>query len=119
MAALNVLRGSSIAKIIGSNVKNSNRFDPEVNMWVYEEMIDGRKLTEIINAEHENVKYLKGHKLSRNVVSLLVSTNQLADVGSELRRTSPGSGPGLDMELCLIQNNKSALLLSLSSAWMR
>lgn len=42
-----------------------------VNMWVYEEMIDGRKLTEIINTEHENVKYLPGHKLPRNVVSAL------------------------------------------------
>lgn len=39
-----------------------------VNMWVYEEMVDGRKLTEIINTEHENVKYLPGHKLPKNVV---------------------------------------------------
>ncbi|XP_070786479.1 glycerol-3-phosphate dehydrogenase 1-like protein isoform X2 [Enoplosus armatus] len=59
--------GSSIAKIIGHNVKASNRFDPMVNMWVYEEVIDGKKLTEIINTEHENVKYLPGHKLPRNV----------------------------------------------------
>ncbi|XP_057683942.1 glycerol-3-phosphate dehydrogenase 1-like protein isoform X2 [Corythoichthys intestinalis] len=39
-------------------------------MWVYEEMINGRKLTEIINTEHENVKYLPGHKLPENVVAL-------------------------------------------------
>ena len=39
-------------------------------MWVYEELIDGKKLTEIINTEHENVKYLPGHKLPRNVVSV-------------------------------------------------
>ena len=26
-------------------------------MWVYEEMIGDRKLSEIINTEHENVKY--------------------------------------------------------------
>uniref|UniRef100_A0A7N8YRN3 Glycerol-3-phosphate dehydrogenase [NAD(+)] n=1 Tax=Mastacembelus armatus TaxID=205130 RepID=A0A7N8YRN3_9TELE len=62
--------GSSIAKIIGKNVKASNRFDPVVNMWVYEEMIDGRKLTEIINTEHENVKYLPGHKLPKNVIAV-------------------------------------------------
>ncbi|KAM4711387.1 glycerol-3-phosphate dehydrogenase 1-like protein isoform 2-T2 [Anableps anableps] len=62
--------GSSIAKIIGHNVKASNRFDPMVNMWVYEEIIDGRKLTEIINTEHENVKYLPGHKLPKNVVAV-------------------------------------------------
>lgn len=39
-------------------------------MWVYEEMIDGKKLTEIINETHENVKYLPGHKLPPNVVSI-------------------------------------------------
>lgn len=38
-------------------------------MWVFEEMVNGRKLTEIINTEHENVKYLPGHKLPNNVVS--------------------------------------------------
>lgn len=38
-------------------------------MYVYEEMIDGKKLTEIINTTHENVKYLPGHKLPSNVVS--------------------------------------------------
>lgn len=62
--------GSSIAKIVGNNVKGSNRFNPMVNMWVYEEMIEGRKLTEIINTEHENVKYLPGHKLPKNVVAV-------------------------------------------------
>lgn len=64
-------RGSSIAKIIGHNVKASNRFDPMVTMWVFEEMVDGRKLSEVINTEHENVKYLPGHKLPRNVVSTM------------------------------------------------
>lgn len=44
-------------------------FDSIVNMWVYEEMIDGKKLTEIINTTHENVKYLPGKKLPENVVS--------------------------------------------------
>ncbi|XP_016113447.1 glycerol-3-phosphate dehydrogenase [NAD(+)], cytoplasmic-like [Sinocyclocheilus grahami] len=62
--------GSAIAKIIGHNVKASNRFDPMVKMWVYEEMIDGRKLTEIINTEHENVKYLPGHKMPKNVLAV-------------------------------------------------
>lgn len=37
-------------------------------MYVYEEMVDGKKLTEIINTQHENVKYLPGHKLPENVV---------------------------------------------------
>lgn len=38
-------------------------------MYVYEEIIDGKKLTEIINETHENVKYLPKHKLPENVVS--------------------------------------------------
>ncbi len=38
-------------------------------MYVYEELINGRKLTDIINQEHENTKYLPGYKLPPNVVS--------------------------------------------------
>ena len=61
-------RGSVIAKIIGHNVKDNPKFVSKVNMYVYEEMIDGKKLTEIINTQHENVKYLPGHKIPDNVV---------------------------------------------------
>ena len=42
----------------------------EVPMWVFEEEIEGRKLTEIINTEHENVKYLPGRKLPENIVAV-------------------------------------------------
>lgn len=64
-------RGSAIAKIIGYNViKHSEQFEENVHMWVFEELIDGRKLTEIINETHENVKYLPNHKLPANVVGL-------------------------------------------------
>lgn len=62
-------RGSVIAKIIGHNVKALAEFDENVNMYVYEETVDGKKLTEIINTQHENVKYLPGHKIPDNVVS--------------------------------------------------
>ncbi|XP_034279206.1 glycerol-3-phosphate dehydrogenase 1-like protein [Pantherophis guttatus] len=62
--------GSAIAKIVGQNTKSSNQFDPVVKMWVFEELINGRKLTEIINQEHENVKYLPGHKIPPNVVAV-------------------------------------------------
>lgn len=41
-------------------------------MYVFEEMIEGKKLTEIINTTHENVKYLPGHKLPENVVSTAI-----------------------------------------------
>lgn len=62
-------RGSAIAKIVGANAKRLPQFEDRVTMYVYEEMIEGKKLTEIINETHENVKYLKGHKLPENVVS--------------------------------------------------
>uniref|UniRef100_A0A8C5QIW5 Glycerol-3-phosphate dehydrogenase [NAD(+)] n=1 Tax=Leptobrachium leishanense TaxID=445787 RepID=A0A8C5QIW5_9ANUR len=63
-------RGSAIAKIIGNNVTKLQKFASTVNMWVFEELVNGRKLTEIINTEHENVKYLPGHKLPENVVAV-------------------------------------------------
>ncbi|XP_059967904.1 glycerol-3-phosphate dehydrogenase [NAD(+)], cytoplasmic isoform X1 [Mesoplodon densirostris] len=62
--------GSAIAKIVGSNAAQLARFDPRVNMWVFEEDVGGRKLTEVINTQHENVKYLPGHKLPPNVVAI-------------------------------------------------
>ena len=37
-------------------------------MWVFEEMVDGKKLTEIINETHVNVKYLPKHPLPANIV---------------------------------------------------
>lgn len=65
-------RGSAIAKIVGENAKQLSTFDNNVTMYVYEEMINGKKLTEIINETHENVKYLPGHILPDNVVIKLI-----------------------------------------------
>uniref|UniRef100_A0A6P5K9K6 Glycerol-3-phosphate dehydrogenase [NAD(+)] n=1 Tax=Phascolarctos cinereus TaxID=38626 RepID=A0A6P5K9K6_PHACI len=62
--------GTTIAKIVGSNVMNSKTFDNEVKLWVFEEIVDGRKLSDIINEEHENKKYLPGYKLMPNVVAI-------------------------------------------------
>ena len=42
--------GSAIAKLVGKNTANNpNLFVKETPMWVFEEMVNGRKLTEIIN----------------------------------------------------------------------
>ena len=38
-----------------------------VRRWVFEEKFEGRNLSEIINTEHENKKYLPGFKLPENV----------------------------------------------------
>lgn len=75
--------GSAIARIVGDNVKSHDSvFEQQVKMYVYEEVVDGRKLTEIINTDHENVKYLKGFKLPTNVVAVpdVLETCQDADV---------------------------------------
>uniref|UniRef100_H3DLN2 Glycerol-3-phosphate dehydrogenase [NAD(+)] n=1 Tax=Tetraodon nigroviridis TaxID=99883 RepID=H3DLN2_TETNG len=74
--------GSAIAKIVGANAAKYDRFVTTVNMWVFEETVDGRKLTEIINTDHENVKYLPGHKLPPNVVAVpdLVESVKGADI---------------------------------------
>jgi hypothetical protein len=36
-------------------------------MWVFEEKVGDKKLTDIINTEHENVKYLPGAKFTPNL----------------------------------------------------
>lgn len=59
-----------ISRIVGANVKDHpDLFQEEVQMYVYEELVEGKKLTDIINTEHENVRYLKGFKLPENIVS--------------------------------------------------
>jgi len=74
--------GSVIAKIVGKNVQSNPKFEPTVKMYVYEEIINGRKLTEIINQDHENVKYLPGHKLPENIVAVpdVVEATHDADI---------------------------------------
>ena len=65
-------RGSAIARIVGANVKENPIFHDEVKMWVFEEIVNDRKLTEIINQDHENIKYLPGFKIPNNVVSATI-----------------------------------------------
>ncbi|GFZ44183.1 glycerol-3-phosphate dehydrogenase (NAD+) [Saitozyma sp. JCM 24511] len=65
------LQGSAIARIAGNNVPRfADEFDQNISVWVYEEEFEGKKLTEIINTEHENKKYLPGVKLPENVVAI-------------------------------------------------
>ena len=39
-------------------------------MWVYEEQVNGKNLTSIINEDHENVKYLPGVQLPSNLKAI-------------------------------------------------
>jgi len=74
--------GSAIAKLLGENVQKGTAYSKTVNMWVYEEQVNGRNLSEIINTEHENVKYLPGTKLPENVkaVTSLEDVTKASDV---------------------------------------
>ncbi|PIO71216.1 glycerol-3-phosphate dehydrogenase [NAD(P)+ ], partial [Teladorsagia circumcincta] len=79
--------GSAIARIVGATTKNfPDEFDPTVRMWVrdselelcnfvarpdvFEEIVGGEKLSQIINTRHENVKYLPGKIIPDNVVAV-------------------------------------------------
>jgi NAD-dependent glycerol-3-phosphate dehydrogenase N-terminus len=66
--------GSAISLIIGRNcAQMSPWFEAEVKMWVFEEEVDYRgqtwKLSQLINAHHENTKYLPGTRLPENIVA--------------------------------------------------
>lgn len=63
-------RGSTIAKVVAENTaSHPDLFEKDVQMWVFEEQIDGRKLTDLINEKHENVKYLPGIALPHNIIA--------------------------------------------------
>ena len=53
---------SAAIRMIAQNTKEdpSDEFDESVRMWVFEEEVEGRKLSELINELHENPKYLPG-----------------------------------------------------------
>ncbi|CAF2567536.1 unnamed protein product [Rotaria sp. Silwood2] len=74
--------GSIIAKRVGTDILKFNTFEKEIRICIYEEITNGRKLTEIINQQHENIKYLPGHKLPHNVIAYLdvVETVKDADI---------------------------------------
>jgi glycerol-3-phosphate dehydrogenase (NAD+) len=61
--------GSALVRILGANALRHEAFADEVKMYVHEEQIDGENLTDIINRENENVKYLTGAKFTPNVVA--------------------------------------------------
>ncbi|CAB1103223.1 unnamed protein product [Ectocarpus sp. CCAP 1310/34] len=65
--------GSAIARIVGRNVIEQEGFEHQIRQWVFPEKVSHNGveacLTEVINREHENVKYLPGVKLPENLVA--------------------------------------------------
>ncbi|KAL3989574.1 NAD-dependent glycerol-3-phosphate dehydrogenase C-terminus family protein [Acanthocheilonema viteae] len=77
--------GSTIALIIGRNAeKYRNDFDPKIRMWVHEEVINEKKLTEIINTQHENVKYLPVSEKIRELLNIDTAVLMGANVAQEV-----------------------------------
>eukprot|EP00984_Skeletonema_dohrnii_P021599 scaffold10836_cov133-Skeletonema_dohrnii-CCMP3373.AAC.2 len=69
--------GSAIATIVGRNAHRLSFCNNQVRMWVFEEDVQinnnhhqTAKLSNVINAQHENIKYLPGVKLPENVVAI-------------------------------------------------
>jgi len=63
-------------------LEHGNLFEKDIKMWVFEEVVNNRKLTELINEKHENVKYLPGYKMPNNVRAVpdLMETVQEATI---------------------------------------
>ncbi len=74
--------GTAVAQRVALNAMENPMIDPSVKMWVFEEVYEGRKLTEIINSDHVNPKYLPGIALPTNVIAVsdLHETCRDADV---------------------------------------
>lgn len=75
--------GTAVAKLVAENTAEKPQiFEKNVQMWVFEEQIEGKNLTSIINEQHENVKYLPGIKLPENLIANpdVVSTVEGADL---------------------------------------
>ena len=80
-----VIQSLKVIQVKFINLQTSsdiNLYLDRVYMYAYEEIINGKKLTEIINETHENVKYLPGHKLPENIyaTSDIVEAAQNADI---------------------------------------
>ncbi|KAK9874593.1 hypothetical protein WA026_005427 [Henosepilachna vigintioctopunctata] len=73
---------SVIARIIARNVLILKRFHPIVKMFVYDEIINNKKLSDIINETHENVKYAPGYIFTKNLKAIpdLVECVKFADI---------------------------------------
>jgi glycerol-3-phosphate dehydrogenase (NAD+) len=63
--------GTAIARRLAINVKerNSSEYDQIINMYCYEEKFNDRNLSEIINTDHINHKYLPNIELPSNIVA--------------------------------------------------
>ncbi|KAL7412865.1 NAD-dependent glycerol-3-phosphate dehydrogenase C-terminus-domain-containing protein [Mrakia frigida] len=63
--------GTALARIAAINAAEKEGFHPEVRMWVREREVPGRGLlTELMNKEHENERYLPDVVLPSNLIAV-------------------------------------------------
>lgn len=62
-------RGSALSTAVCQNVIDGG-FDKRVHIYVFDELVRSKYLSEVMNEQHENIKYLPGIKLAPNLVSL-------------------------------------------------
>eukprot|EP01056_Protomagalhaensia_sp_Gyna25_P005991 Protomagalhaensia_sp_Gyna_25__5990@NODE_933_length_2396_cov_118_433178_g739_i0_p1_GENE_NODE_933_length_2396_cov_118_433178_g739_i0NODE_933_length_2396_cov_118_433178_g739_i0_p1_ORF_typecomplete_len408_score81_94NAD_Gly3P_dh_C/PF07479_14/1e48NAD_Gly3P_dh_N/PF01210_23/3_9e47Rossmannlike/PF10727_9/0_11Rossmannlike/PF10727_9/1_5e03ApbA/PF02558_16/0_0069IlvN/PF07991_12/0_03F420_oxidored/PF03807_17/0_063PDH/PF02153_17/0_039UDPG_MGDP_dh_N/PF03721_14/0_15_NODE_933_length_2396_cov_118_433178_g739_i019314 len=75
--------GTAAGILVAENAQESYMFESRVPMWVYDEkMPDGRMLTQHINDDHVNTKYLPTVRLPDNMVAVpdLIETIKDADL---------------------------------------
>uniref|UniRef100_A0A6P4F4R0 Glycerol-3-phosphate dehydrogenase [NAD(+)] n=1 Tax=Drosophila rhopaloa TaxID=1041015 RepID=A0A6P4F4R0_DRORH len=73
--------GSAIAAAVSNNVLQGD-FHSRVHIYVNDELIRNSVLSKVINSRHENVKYLPGIKLPKNLIAVsdLLEAAQNADI---------------------------------------
>lgn len=59
--------GTAVAKLVAENVRRLEAFSDEVILYTHEEIYKDRKLSEWINEEHSNPRYLPGVDLPSNI----------------------------------------------------
>lgn len=75
--------GTAVARRIAKNLMSNDQIETkQVKMWVFEEEVNNRLLSDIINQDHANPKYLPNVELPENVVACtdLIETCSNADV---------------------------------------
>ncbi|XP_075144669.1 glycerol-3-phosphate dehydrogenase [NAD(+)], cytoplasmic-like [Haematobia irritans] len=74
--------GTAIGKILAENAAILTDVEDSVNLFVYDELFEGIRLSEIINTHHVNAKYLPMLQLPENLIACtdLVETAKYADI---------------------------------------
>ncbi|EDW67893.2 uncharacterized protein Gpdh3 [Drosophila virilis] len=74
--------GSAIATSVCKNVVDVGEFDSRVHIYVYDELVRSNYLSEVMNEQHENIKYLPGIRLPSNLIAIndLIAAARNADI---------------------------------------